>query len=80
MQERLESEDDNQQMMLLLETYLARQGRPCRGEAILAASLRQSIVKRTNLWPFNDRHSYQLIGRTAGIRGSPVTGTPSGIR
>ena len=25
--ERLESEDDNQQMLLLLETYLAREGR-----------------------------------------------------
>lgn len=56
---KLETEDDNQQMMLLLETYLARQGRPVMARH-LARTWRDQWP-RANLWPFNDRHSYQLI-------------------
>ncbi|MBI2437588.1 MAG: ADP-ribosylglycohydrolase family protein [Lentisphaerae bacterium] len=57
--ERLESEDDNQQMMLLLETYLARQGRPVMARHLARTWCAQR--SRANLWPFNDRHSYNLI-------------------
>jgi ADP-ribosylglycohydrolase len=59
MPERLESEDDNQQMMLLLETYLARGGRP-----VMARHLAHTWCEnwaRANLWPYCDRHSYNLI-------------------
>ncbi|MEE8487592.1 MAG: ADP-ribosylglycohydrolase family protein, partial [Gemmatimonadota bacterium] len=57
--ERLETEDDNQQMMLLLETYLARKGQP-----VMARHLAQTWCdhwSRANMWPFCDRHSYELI-------------------
>ena len=57
--ERLESEDDNQQMLLLLETYLAREGRP-----VMARHLAHTWCERwsrANLWPFCDRNAYNLI-------------------
>lgn len=57
--EKLETEDDNQQMMLLLETYLAREGRP-----VMARHLAHTWCEhwsRAIFWPFNDRHSYNLI-------------------
>jgi len=57
--ERLESEDDNQQMMLLLETYLARGGRPVTARHLADTWCEQ--WSRANLWPYNDRHSYNLI-------------------
>lgn len=57
--ERLESEDDNQQMMLLLETYLAREGRPVMARHLARTWCDHWI--RGNFWPFNDRHAYHLI-------------------
>jgi ADP-ribosylglycohydrolase len=57
--ECLESEDDNQQMMLLLETYLARQGRPVMARHLARAWCEQ--WQRANLWPYCDRHSCNLI-------------------
>ncbi len=57
--ERLESEDDNQQMQLLLEAYLSRGGRP-----VMARHLAETWLNnwsKANLWPFNDRHSFDLI-------------------
>ena len=57
--ERLETEDDNQQMMLLLESYLARKGRP-----VMARHLARTWCdhwSHANLWPYCDRHSYALI-------------------
>jgi ADP-ribosylglycohydrolase len=57
--ESLESEDDNQQMMLLLETYLTRKGRP-----VMARHLARTWCdqwSRANLWPYADRNSYNLI-------------------
>ena len=56
---KLETEDDNQQMMLLLETYLAREGRP-----VVARHLARTWCDRwarASFWPFCDRHSYNLI-------------------
>ena len=57
--DRLESEDDNQQMMLLLETFLARRGRPVTARH-LAHTWREQWA-RAVLWPYNDRHSLELI-------------------
>ncbi len=57
--QKLETEDDNQQMMLLLETYLARQGRPVMARHLAKTWCNQ--WPRANLWPFNDRHAYDLI-------------------
>ena len=57
--ENLETEDDNQQMMLLLGTYLAREGLP-----VMARHLAHTWCEhwqRAIFWPFNDRHSYNLI-------------------
>jgi len=57
--ERLESEDDNQQMQLLLETYLAR-----RGDPVMARHLARTWCDqwpRANLYPFIDRNAYNLI-------------------
>lgn len=57
--ERLESEDDNQQMQLLLETYLARDGDP-----VMARHLARTWCDRwprANLFPYIDRNAYQLI-------------------
>jgi ADP-ribosylglycohydrolase len=56
---KLETEDDNQQMMLLLQTYLDRGGRP-----VMARHLAQTWCERSeqgNFWPYNDRHSLSLI-------------------
>ncbi|MBU4366434.1 MAG: ADP-ribosylglycohydrolase family protein, partial [Verrucomicrobia bacterium] len=57
--ECLESEDDNQQMILLLETYLSRAGRP-----VMARHLARTWCDqwhRANLFPYIDKNSYDLI-------------------
>jgi ADP-ribosylglycohydrolase len=56
---KLETEDDNQQMMLLLEAYLGRQGRPVMARHL--ARVWSERWARANLWPYCDRHSLDLI-------------------
>jgi ADP-ribosylglycohydrolase len=56
---KLETEDDNQQMMLLLESYLARQGRPVMARHL--AKIWCERWARASLWPYCDRHSLDLI-------------------
>jgi len=57
--ELLEKEDDNRQMMLLLETYLGRRGRPVTARHLARTWCDQ--WSRAVLWPYNDRHSLRLI-------------------
>ena len=46
-------------MMLLLESYLARQGRPVMARHL--AKIWCERWARASLWPFCDRHSHDLI-------------------
>jgi len=76
---RLESEDDNQMAMLLVETYLAREGRP-----VMARHFGQTWRERLNrdhFYPFCMGHAYdqilrgedpRIIGHWAVVTGSTV--------
>jgi ADP-ribosylglycohydrolase len=55
---RLEAEDDNQQMMLVLEAYLARDGRPVMGRHLARTWAEQ--WPRDKFWRFADANSYDL--------------------